>query len=389
VIKASAKDVYRAFTNQVAVENWLCNNALVDAVQKTKLYFWWDNGYYTCGEFLKTIPNKEIIFSWRGRNDPGKTRVRVTLKQSGPDTVLTLEHRGIKPTPKWQNAQQEIKQGWETALENLVSILETGKDLRYINKPLLGINLQDYSPEIAAKLGVPLNEGVRLEGVMDGFGAKESGLQKDDVLVELNGKPITGYHGLTGILAKEKPGEIIEVGYYRGKEKKTTSVKLSPRPVPNVVFSLPEMVQIVESMYAEGDQFLADTVGSVTESEAVFKPHPTEWNIREVVAHLIHNEQDWHLAIHKLLADEPFFYPPNVQARIEATVAVYPTIPELMNVFKMAEAETLALLRRLPDEFVSQKDKYWFLFYNQLQFNGHLKEHLMQINDILTAIRGH
>jgi uncharacterized protein YndB with AHSA1/START domain len=386
-IKAPLKDVYRAFTNQAAIEEWLCSAALVDPAQKTKLYLWWDRGYYTCGEFLKAVPYKEIYFTWSGKDEPAKTRVHVSLKRSESGTQLILEHRGIRPTPKWQTAREQIKKGWETALENLVSILETGIDLRLINKPMLGINLQDFSPEIAASLGIPVSQGVRLEGVMEGMGAQKAGLQKDDVIVEVAGSETLGFHSLSGILLARKAGDTIEVAYYRGNQKKVVTVELSQRPTPMVPASPAELAQIVEEMYTEGDSILASAMENVTESEASFKPGPGEWSVREVIAHLIHNERDLQNGMHKWLANESVQFPPNIQTRIDATVAVFPTVPDLVQALNLAEAESLEFVRRLPETFTAQRDSYWFLAYNLLQFTGHLKEHTEQIRAILAKAR--
>ncbi|HVP21920.1 MAG TPA: SRPBCC domain-containing protein [Anaerolineaceae bacterium] len=386
-IKASVQDVYRAFTSQAAVEEWLCNCAMIDSMQKTRLYLCWDSGYYTCGEFFKLIPNKEIGFTWLGRNEPAKTRVYIRLKRSGLDTQLVLEHRGIRATSKWQAASENIQKGWEVGLQNLVSILETGRDLRIINKPMLGINLQDFSPEIAASLGIPVSEGVRLESVMSNMGAEQAGLKKDDVIVEVSGMPILGYPSLSNILQKHKAGDRIDVTYYRGSQKNTVSVNLSERPLPSVPASPAELAQIVEEMYDAGDSILAASIENTTESDASFKPGPDEWSVHEVLAHLIHNERDLQFGMHKWLVNESFSYPPNIQTRIDATVAVYPTIPELIQALNVAEAETLAFVRRLPEKFTAQRDSYWYLAYNLLQYTGHLKEHIEQIKSILAKAR--
>ncbi len=69
-IKAPVKDVYRVFTKQSGITEWLCNMATIGVKGQTNLYLWWDSGYYVCGEFIKVVPEKELIFSWLGREDP-------------------------------------------------------------------------------------------------------------------------------------------------------------------------------------------------------------------------------------------------------------------------------------------------------------------------------
>jgi len=386
-LKASVKDVYRAFTSQAAIEEWLCNCALIDSMLKTRLYLCWDNGYYTCGEFLKLIPNKEINFTWRGRNEPAKTSVHIKMTRSDLGTHLVLEHRGLRPTPRWQAARENITKGWEIGLQNLASILETGRDLRILNKPMLGINLQDFSPEIAASLGIPVSQGVRLESVMSNMGAERAGLKKDDVIVEVSGMPILGYHNLSSILQSHNAGDRIDVTYYRGSQKNTVSVDLAKRPSPSIPASPAELAQIVEEMYDAGDNIIAASLENITEFEASFKPGPGEWSVPEVLAHLIHSERDLQFGMHKWLANESFSFPPNIQTRIDATVAVYPTVPDLVQALNVAEAETIAFVRRLPETFTAQRDSYWLLAYNLLQYTDHLKEHTEQIKSILVKAR--
>ncbi len=387
MIKAPVKDVYRVFTKQSAITEWLCNVASIDVTSLTRLYLWWDTGYYACGEFIKVVPEKELIFSWLGRDDPGKTRVRVTLKAVDSATHLVVEHRGVRDTPKWAASLQKIRRGWELALDNLVCILENGQDLRIVNKPMIGINIADFSPEIAQKIGVPVDRGVLLEGAIEGMGAQRSGMQKNDLMVEVDGKPLTGYHSLTPILLSKKAGDKVDVTYYRGAKKLTATLELSTRPTPEIPTTPAELSQVVTMIYEQGDQALESVLEGVSEQEATFKVAPGEWNVKEVLAHLIHTERDWQYAIDKWIVGEDSGFAPNLDARIRATVAAFPTIPDLMQELRRSESETIELLRNLPDEFVAQKDSYWVLAYNQVQFKGHTAEHVAQINAAVSAAR--
>ena len=386
-IKAPVKDVYRVFTKQAAVTEWLCNVASIDISIQTRLYLWWDSGYYATGEFTKVVPEKELIFSWLGKDDPGKTRVRVTFKPMDSGTHLVIEHRGVRNTPKWAPTLEKIRHGWELALNNLVCILENGQDLRIVNKPMIGINISELSPEIAKKIEVPVTQGVLLDGVIDGMGAQQCGLQKNDVLVEVNGKSLTGYHSLTPILLSKKAGDKVDITYYRGPKKLTATMELSDRPASEVPATLVELAQAVSQMYEQGNQALAIALEGVTEDEAAFKTAPGDWSVKEVLAHLIHTERDWQWAVQTWMISEDPGYVPNLDNRVRATVVAFPTVPALMLELKRAETETVEMLRILPDEFVAQKDTFWILAYNQVQFKGHTSEHVEQIQAAVVAAR--
>ncbi len=386
-IKAPVKEAYRLFTKQAGICEWLCNMASIDIKSQTRLYLWWDSGYYACGEFIKVVPEKELIFSWLGREDPGKTRVRVTFKPVDSGTQLVVEHRGMKDTPKWASSFEKIKHGWELALNNLVCILETGQDLRIVNKPMIGINIGEFSPEIAQKIGVPVDQGVLVEATIEGMGAQQGGLQKNDVLVEADGKPLSGHHSLTPILLAKKAGDKVNLRFYRGPKKLTANLVLSFRPVPDLPATYVELAQACTQIYEQGDQALASALEGVTEEEASFKTSPDDWSAKEVLAHLIHTERDWQFGIQKWIVGEVLIDGTNLDSRVRATIAAYPTIPDLLLELKRAETETVAMLRNLPEDFTAQKDSYWLLAYQQVQFKGHIDEHVDQIKAVVTAAR--
>jgi uncharacterized protein YndB with AHSA1/START domain len=386
-VRAPIKDCYRAFTNQALLEEWLCNSANVDVSLLSKLYMWWNNGYYMVGEFTKVDLDKEIVFTWLGKNDPGRTRVRVTFKPGKSATHITIEHRGFKNTPRWSKAAANIQHGWEPALENLASILETGADLRIVSRPMLGINMDEFTPEIASRLRVPVIHGVRLGGVVDGMGAQKCGLQKDDVIIEAAGVPMLGHTSLSSVLQGKKAGDKVDVIYYRGPEKISVSMTLSPRPIPNIPSSMAELALAVSDIYARGDDAIARSLEGVTDAESSFKPAPDEWSVREVLAHLIHNERDVQFMMHKVMVFEDLIFPSNLQTRIDATVAIYSTLADLRLELQRAEGETIAFIRCIPDEFTTRKNSFWILGYNLLQADYHPFEHAKQIEDVVKACR--
>jgi hypothetical protein len=82
-----------------------------------------------------------------------------------------------------------VRKEWSAGLENLQSFLEDGVDLRVARRPRLGIWMEEeFTPEKAQNLGLPVAEGVLLLGTGENTGARAAGLVKDDVLVSLNGE---------------------------------------------------------------------------------------------------------------------------------------------------------------------------------------------------------
>src|SRR6266480_463829 len=97
-IAVAPNEVYRAFTNKIALQDWLCNSADVDPRIGGRIYLWWDKGYHSSGIYTDLERGKTVAFTWRGPGDPEATEVRVSLTPLGEGaTHLTLAHTGLGP----------------------------------------------------------------------------------------------------------------------------------------------------------------------------------------------------------------------------------------------------------------------------------------------------
>ncbi len=390
-ISAPASQVYRAFTNATALREWLCTNASVDPKPGGRYFVAWDNGYYACGEFTKVSQDREVHFIWNGRDDPEPTRVHVNITSlDNGSTTLSLEHNGLDSTPQWEKARGEISHGWDLGIKNLISVLEKGPDLRIVNRPMLGVLFGDYNSKRAKELGVPVDTGLRVDGVVDGLGAQKAGLQKNDVIVSLNGKPTQDFPSILTILQGLQAGQEVEVGFYRGHEKKRMDMLLAHRPLPEIPATPAAFGEAIAKLNLEAAAILEEVLQGVSEEEADFKPAPEEWSIKEVLAHFIHGERDTHSYINDYVYSQERVadgYGENMPARTLATVQSYKTIPALLAALKRVEAETVFIVSHLPEHFVANKGSYWRLAFSMLQFPVHTKEHAEQIKVILAAAR--
>lgn len=390
MVKTHLKEAYRAFTNATALREWLCDVATLLAHPNGRIYLAWNSGYYTSGEFTTVTPKEQIEFIWHGRGEPGPTRVKVGFAEKEGGTLVTLEHSGIGTSEVWSKSLVEIEKGWKEGLENLVSVLETGEDLRLVRRPMLGILLADFNAEIAKQLGVPVTEGIRLDGVLDGMGAKAAKLQKDDVLVSMAGKTANDFPSLGNVLQAFRGGDQVEVVFYRGPEKKTVMMELSKRPIPDIPTSARELADGVRKINDQVNADLNTFLAGVKDEEASFKPAPEEWSIKEVIAHFIQEQRGFHQYIAEQVFSEERFsdgYGDNLHAYIEATVSAYPTLNELVLEFKRNSAETVSILEKLPEDFVARKSTFWRMSYNLLQDPYHYFSHKDQMQAALDSAR--
>jgi len=226
---------------------------------------------------------------------------------------------------------------------------------------------------------------------VEGMGAQKAGLQKDDVLVEMAGHPIRNDpNSLPEAITGKKGGDKIDVVIYRGPEKKTITMELSKRPMPDVPFDPETLVKSARELYEDALAEVEKCFEGVTDDEAMARPDAQEWSALEIVAHLIHGERSNQIFLTDLIdgyervADG---FGSNINAQVQATVAANPSVALMLDALRRTVEETLAYASYLPEEFVANKGSYYRFGFGLLQPNFHLTAHAGQIRDAIAAAR--
>jgi len=387
-VLAPMKLAYRAFTNSTSLREWLCDVATVEPHPNGRMYLWWRGDFYSSGHYLELDENKRVRFRWFSNIDSAPTEVTVSVSEKEGGTLVQLTHE-VPDDPTWTQKAERFRENWADSLRNLKSVLESGLDLRIAERPMLGILPGDFTEEQARALGVPVRDGLRLDGVVDGMGAQRSGLQKDDVLVEMAGHPIhNDANSLPIAIAGKKGGDHINVVIYRGPEKKNIDLELSKRPMPEVPFDAKELAKRARTLYEAGLAEVEGCFDNVTDEQAMTKPEPQEWSALEVVAHLIHGERFNQIILTGLIDGyEPVTdgFGTNVDAQVAATVKANASVALMLSALRRTVEETLAYVSLIPDEFVANKGSYYRFGFGLLQPNFHLTGHTQQIKAALSA----
>ncbi len=391
-LRAPLRQVFNAFTNGTALREWFCDYATTEPRPNGRIYLAWNSGFYTAGQFIRTEPPQDgaafMSYTWYGKGEPAATEIAVSLSAAGETgtgetgTSLRLEHCGVGSGPAWEATRGEIVKGWNESLDNLASTLETGEDLRFVNRPMLGITFSDFNAEIAAHLGVPIQQAIRIDEPVSGMGAARAGLQSGDVIFEMDGRPAIDFASLTAVLQSHKAGDVIDVAFYRGPQKMTLPMQLSRRPLPDIPTSLSGLADALRPRYAKMAAELDALFAGVSDEQARRIPTPGEWSAMDVLAHLIHGEHGWQNAIQEMVGgQEPQYddYGGNLSARNHATVAAYGTLAAMLNELKRAGDETVAFVAGLPAEFVERKTTFWRLALNALENPYHFQTHMEQM----------
>ena len=390
-IAAKPADVYLAFTRDGLVRQWLCNQSQLDARVGGRLYLHWQQGYYASGEFTELEPEKSVAFTWQGRGETAVSHVLVSLSGSNGTTQVELVHKNVGTDESWAQTRNELQQGWESGLANLKSVLETGLDRRVYDRPFLGILIGGaVSAEEAKALALPIEGGIRISGALAGTGAEAAGLQNGDIVVNLGGSETTDFPSLRAAIQPFKAGEKAQVTYFRNGEEQSVMMLLSQRPVPDVPETPGAFAEELRELYDQLDQELDNLLAGVSEAEASHHPAEGEWNVKEVLAHLIGTERATQLGIATQLTNDVLDgFPNNTMAWVRSITAVYPTLPEIVAAWKRTESETVALIAELPPEFVKQKINYLNIGSNLLiGLPGHTRSHFTQMREAIASARG-
>ena len=105
-------------------------------------------------------------------------------------------------------------------------LIENGR----VERGFLGVTPFNLIPTIAAQLGVPVEEGIVVVGLVGGSGADAAGLMVEDVIVRLGDEPIANTGELSRFLLTHPSGSTVEVEYYRRDAQATATVTLGTSP---------------------------------------------------------------------------------------------------------------------------------------------------------------
>jgi serine protease Do len=94
----------------------------------------------------------------------------------------------------------------------------------------LGVAIQDLSSDMAEYYEIEDKKGVFVADVFEGDPADQAGIQRKDIILELNGEKIKATRQLTAMIAKIPVGESVKVKILRDGKEQTVQVKVGKRP---------------------------------------------------------------------------------------------------------------------------------------------------------------
>jgi S1-C subfamily serine protease len=134
------------------------------------------------------------------------------------------------------------------AAKRLLPDLKAGQT---IERAYLGVQMQGVNKQLAEDLNLPADTGALIVSVTPGSPAAKAGLRGGrtetaqgiaaggDLIVAIDGKQMRDEDAVAAAVAAHKPGDKVEIEYYRGNDRKTVTVELTKRPA-NANTAVPE-----------------------------------------------------------------------------------------------------------------------------------------------------
>jgi S1-C subfamily serine protease len=149
-------------------------------------------------------------------NEPGES-IAIQYLRDGEtrETTATLKASKNKNALIFGNGDTRIE--WD----NDGGISWNGDENFKIKFPMF-----DNKGEMGVTLGEANDDGVSIKNIQTEGGAAAAGLQKGDIIMEINGKEVNNSAALVKALEGKKAGETIDVKYLRNSKKNTATVTL-------------------------------------------------------------------------------------------------------------------------------------------------------------------
>jgi S1-C subfamily serine protease len=142
--------------------------------------------------------------------------------------------------------------GFAVPVSTAEQIVPQLKEDGEVERAYLGVTTTTVSEQLAERHNLPVDEGALIQEVAEGAPADEAGLRGGrtevaegiriggDIIVRVDGQDIARNSDVADAILDNEPGDEVEIEYFRGDDRKTTTVELGKRPQSLESGSLPQ-----------------------------------------------------------------------------------------------------------------------------------------------------
>jgi S1-C subfamily serine protease len=117
--------------------------------------------------------------------------------------------------------------GFAIAVDEARPIIES--ILSSVGESFIGVNLRDNTADIANRFGLATESGAIVLDVLPGGPADRAGIEGGDIIVAIDGEPMTTAGGVNATIAQLTPGSTVEVRVVRGRQTGSLTVDVEAR----------------------------------------------------------------------------------------------------------------------------------------------------------------
>jgi len=120
--------------------------------------------------------------------------------------------------------------GFAVPINQARAILPQLREKGHVSRGYIGVSLRDVDPDLQRSLGLSTNDGVLVQDVTSGSPGARAGIRAYDLIVAVDGKPVSGNDQLIEMIATRQPGTVASLQILRENHPINIPVKLAERP---------------------------------------------------------------------------------------------------------------------------------------------------------------
>jgi serine protease Do len=177
------------------------------------------------------------IVSAKGRSQIGvadyedfiQTDAAINLGNSG-GPLLNLDGQAVGINTALIGAEGNIGIGLAIPINMAREVYEQLKANGKVVRGYLGVEIDDLEPGMGEFFGAPDATGAIVLQVLEDSAAARAGVRSDDIILEMEGEPVTGANRLMNRIAMRRPGSQVDLVLLREGQRRTVTITLGTQP---------------------------------------------------------------------------------------------------------------------------------------------------------------
>lgn len=128
-----------------------------------------------------------------------------------------------------------------------------------VQRGYLGVTIRDVTGSLADEEDLDMTEGVYIDSVLNESAADKAGIESGDVITEINGNKITQSSELQEMVARQRPGDEVEITIYRDGRRMERTAELQ---------SISGTTEVTAEKRGEMQSILGAELAAISDEEA-------------------------------------------------------------------------------------------------------------------------